>query len=37
MSPNPYSRDPFVRRYGIEMLDSYDVLFSGSFDYGQGG
>lgn len=35
MSPDPYSKNPLGRRYGIEILASYDPLFSNSFDYTQ--
>ncbi len=33
MSTTPYSRNPFEKRYGIEIIDSFDPLFVGSIDY----
>ncbi|MFQ3611637.1 MAG: hypothetical protein SNJ72_09110, partial [Fimbriimonadales bacterium] len=34
MMSNPYSRNPLDRRYGIELIDSYDPLWSGNISYG---
>ncbi len=34
MATNPYSRNPLDRRYGIELIDSYDPLWSGNINYG---
>lgn len=34
MSTNPYSRNPLDRRYDIELMDSYDPLWSGNIEYG---
>jgi len=33
MAPSPYLRHPFERRYGIELLDLYDPLFTVNIDY----
>lgn len=34
MVPNPYSASPLDRRYGIELIDSYDPLWTGNINYG---
>ncbi len=33
MATNPFSRNPLDRRYGIELIDSYDPLWSGNINY----
>lgn len=34
MATNPYSVSPLDRRYGIELIDSYDPLWTGNINYG---
>jgi hypothetical protein len=34
MAVAPYTRNPLERQYGIEIIDSYDVLFASNIDYG---